>query len=221
MSIVYFLFVVFVALVHASMENDCCTCSTNQQVNKAAETNKTVVYTRWGKMTCPSNAELVYTGFVGGSHYTHPGSASEYLCLPSDPQWGIYKDGLDGYKALVYGAEYETYTYNENFAGMHDHDVPCAVCLVHNRSVVRMFPARKTCYDGWKLEYQGYLMATYYKHAGASKYTCVDHHPDALHAGRSNMDGKLFYFVEAVCGSLKCPPYVNGRELVCAVCSRE
>ena len=81
-------------------------------------------------------------GFVGGSHYTHPGSASEYLCLPSDPQWGIYKDGHDGYKALVYGAEYETYTYNENFAGMHDHDVPCAVCLVHNRSVVRMFPGK-------------------------------------------------------------------------------
>ena len=88
-------------------------------------------------------------GFVGGSHYTHAGSASEYLCLPSDPQWGIYKDGLDGVKALVYGTEYETYTYNENFAGMHDQDVPCAVCLVQNRSVVRMFPGKiiqKECY---------------------------------------------------------------------------
>lgn len=94
-------------------------------------------------------------GFVGGSHYTHPGSASEYLCLPSDPQWGIYRDGHDGVKALVYGAEYETYTYNENFAGMHDHDVPCAVCLVHNRSVVRMFPGKiiqKECYEEKILE---------------------------------------------------------------------
>ena len=89
------------------------------------------------------------------------------------------------------------------------------------KSFLCILVARKTCYSGWKLEYQGYLMAGYYGAQGPSKYTCVDHHPDALHGGRPNMNGKLFYFVEAVCGSLKCPPYVNGRELVCAVCSRK
>ncbi|XP_078341854.1 uncharacterized protein LOC144627830 [Crassostrea virginica] len=104
---------------------------------------------------------------------------------------------------------------------MQNHDVPCAVCLVRNRSVVKMFPARKTCYSGWKLEYRGYLMAGHFNFQGPSKYTCVDHHPDTVYGGSSDMNGKLFYFVEAVCGSLKCPPYVNGRELVCAVCSRK
>uniref|UniRef100_K1QSL2 Short-chain collagen C4 n=1 Tax=Magallana gigas TaxID=29159 RepID=K1QSL2_MAGGI len=83
------------------------------------------------------------------------------------------------------------------------------------------FVARKTCYKGWKLEYHGYLMAGYYGHAAGSMYTCVDEHPDTLHGGHSSKDGRLFYSVEARCGSLKCPPYVEGRELVCAVCSKE
>ena len=64
------------------------------------------------------------------------------LCLPRDPEWGIYKDGADGDKAYVYGAEYQTYTYN-SMPGVHDHDVPCAVCVVRNRSLLQMFPG--TC----------------------------------------------------------------------------
>ena len=56
---------------------------------------------------------------------------------------------------------------------------------------------------------------------GESTYNCVDHHPDTTHGGSPNMGGRLFYFVEAICGSLKCPPYVNGRELVCVVCSKK
>lgn len=81
--------------------------------------------------------------------------------------------------------------------------------------------ARKTCYKGWTLEYYGYLMAGYYGHPAGTTYTCVDSRPDTLHGGSKNKDGKLFYLVEATCGSMKCPPYVKGRELVCAVCSKE
>ena len=83
------------------------------------------------------------------------------------------------------------------------------------------FLARKTCYNGWKLEYQGNLMAGYYIHNAGTTYTCVDNHPDTLHGGQANTNGRLFFMVEARCGSLKCPPYVEGRELVCAVCSKE
>ncbi|XP_056006027.1 short-chain collagen C4-like [Ostrea edulis] len=187
---------------------------------KKGRINKSVVYTRWGKKTCPSNAELVLSGFTGGSHYTHSGAAVDPLCLPRDPEWGRYKDGADGGRAYVYGAEYETGNSLSNLRNLHDHDVPCAVCLVHNRSVLRVFPARKTCYKGWKLEYDGYLMAGYHTHPAATTYKCVDRKPDTITGGHSDQDGYRFYFVEAKCGSLKCPPYVNGRELVCAVCSK-
>ena len=85
-----------------------------------------------------------------------------------------------------------------------------------------IFPiGRKTCYKGWKLEYNGYLMAGNHNHVAGTMYSCVDSTPDALHGGHTNKDGKLFYLVEARCGSLKCPPYVEGRELVCAVCSKK
>uniref|UniRef100_A0A8W8IHI6 Uncharacterized protein n=1 Tax=Magallana gigas TaxID=29159 RepID=A0A8W8IHI6_MAGGI len=64
--------------------------------------NSSVVYTRWGKKTCHSDAELVLSGFTGGSWYDHNGAAVDLLCLPRDPEWGIYTDGDDDSRALVY-----------------------------------------------------------------------------------------------------------------------
>ena len=80
-----------------------------------------------------------HAGYAGGSWYSNSGAAVDSLCLPRDPEWGVYTDGATGNKAYVYGAEYETYTYN-SMPGVYDHDVPCAVCLVRERSVVKMFP---------------------------------------------------------------------------------
>eukprot|EP00105_Crassostrea_gigas_P017690 XP_011435563.2 PREDICTED: uncharacterized protein LOC105334004 [Crassostrea gigas] len=175
-----------------------------------ATRNTSVVYTRWGKKECPNGSEPI-----------HSGGAVEPLCLPRNPEWGIYKDGTKGGKAYIYGAEYETSDLTGYMRKLHDHDVPCAVCLRRNKSAVKMFPARKTCYKGWKLEYRGYLMAGYYTNSAGSKFTCIDANPDTLHGGHASTDGYLFYLVEAQCGSLKCPPYVNGRVLVCVVCSKE
>lgn len=73
------------------------------------------------------------TGFTGGSSAGHSGAAVEALCLPRNPEWGSYWDGVQGNKAYVYGA-------GSYMRKVHDHDVPCAVCLVHDRSVLRVFP---------------------------------------------------------------------------------
>ena len=64
-------------------------------------------------------------------------------------------------------------------------------------------------------------MAGDHKHAAGTQYTCVDSHPDTLLGGKTDKHGHLFYMVEARCGSLKCPPYVEGRELTCVVCSKD
>lgn len=42
--------------------------------------------------------------------HDHRGAAVDPLCLPKDPEWGLYSDGTDGNKAYVFGAEYETGT---------------------------------------------------------------------------------------------------------------
>ncbi|XP_052691287.1 uncharacterized protein LOC128169166 [Crassostrea angulata] len=217
LMIVALILVIFVMEVRAVTNDGSCKDMLQQYLTG----HLSVVYTRWGKKTCPSNAELVLSGFTGGSWYDHKGAAVDLLCLPRDPEWGEYIDGVKGTKAYVFGAEYETYYTISNLRKVYNHDVPCAVCLLRNKSVVKMFPARKTCYKGWKLEYHGNLMAGYYNSPAGTMYTCVDEHPDTLHGGRANQDGRLFYSVEARCGSLKCPPYVEGRELVCAVCSKE
>lgn len=81
--------------------------------------------------------------------------------------------------------------------------------------------SKKNLFQRLALEYHGYLMAGHYTHEAGTTYTCIDSHPDTLHGGSTSKDGKVFYLVEAFCGSLKCPPYVAGRELICAVCSKE
>ena len=83
-----------------------------------------------------------------------------------------------------------------------------------------MIPGRKTCYDGWKVEYSGYLSSGYYSHPGPSEYICVDESPEITNgSSTSDLNGKLLYMVEARTGSLPSPPYYNGRELTCVVCS--
>ena len=83
-------------------------------------------------------------GYIGGSSAGHSGAAVEPLCLPRDPEWGNYSDGTDGYKAYVYGTEYETHTAPGSLSTLQNHDAPCAVCLVRNRSIVRMFSGMNT-----------------------------------------------------------------------------
>jgi len=168
------------------------------------------VYIRWGRKRCPSTATLVYDGIAGGSSYNH-GGGSEKLCLPHNPQWGMYRNGFQ-FKSYIYGAEYE----NTN---LHDHNVPCAVCQTDSRSSQLMIPAWKKCPVTWTKEYSGYLMAQQSKHH-ASSFDCVDQAAETVNGGHRNENGALFSKVEAVCGSLPCPNYVKGRELTCVVCTK-
>ena len=48
----------------------------------------------------------------------------------------------------------------------------------------------------------------------------MDSDPEALAHGGTNDDQSIIYLVEGRCGSLPCPPYVDGREIACAVCSK-
>ena len=182
-------------------------------------------YIRWGRKSCPSvnGTELVYSGFAAGSHYTETGAASNYICLSPDPNWEHYNDSHDAYGAHVYGAEYQSDGIDNmaKFLGQNvqDEDVPCSLCR-SSRPTVVMIPGKNQCYKGWTLEYKGYLSAGNFNHAAASEFVCLDIRPDVLQGGHSDKNGVLFYLAEGRCGSLPCPPYVEGRELTCVVCSR-
>ncbi|KAI8494277.1 hypothetical protein Bbelb_280370 [Branchiostoma belcheri] len=181
------------------------------------------VYVRWGQTSCEegTGTVTVYSGLAGGAWYNHKGGGSNYQCLPSDPEWGWYKDGLQKTgEAYMYGAEFQIGLDSPyDMGAIHDRNVPCAVCHSLSRRAQLMIPARKTCPEGWTREYGGYLMTghnTYFR----TEFVCMDGEPEVLPGGERNEDGALFYIVEARCGSLPCPPYVEGRELTCVVCTK-
>ncbi|XP_072024335.1 uncharacterized protein [Amphiura filiformis] len=182
------------------------------------------VYIRWGRSTCPSTADLVYNGLAGGEHYTHQGGGSNYLCLPSTPEYDEHQSGDEGGRGHVYSAEYETHNFPP-FASKAEHEVPCVVCHASNRGSMLMIPAMKTCPTGWTEEYHGYLMTDDYRHRRRD-FVCMDRSPESLSGGSSgNQNGALFYPVEGRCGgtnpgNLPCPPYTSGRELSCVVCTK-
>ena len=98
---------------------------------------------------------------------------------------------------------------NNHLHRRYDHEVPCAVCHVSNRTAVYMVPAKYTCPTGWTSEYYGYLTSSYHGNDHhRTQYACMDVtlKPATGSAG-TNEDGLLFYFVEGRCGSLPCPPY--------------
>ena len=190
-------------------------------------------YVRWGRTSCPGNdTEQVYSGYTAGSYYSHTGAAANYLCLSPVAQWAKYTDAVDS-GAKIYGAEYEIWNTAQGKASsgadqrsnlffgkpLVDDNVPCSVCR-SSRSSVLMVPGRNTCFKGWNLEYAGYLASGAHDQAAATEYVCLDANPETVPSGFSDQNGKLFYLVEGICGSLECPPYENGRELTCAVCSK-
>ncbi|XP_052268979.1 short-chain collagen C4-like [Dreissena polymorpha] len=175
------------------------------------------VYIHWGRDSCPTGSSFIYDGFVAGSHYTHTGSGVNYLCLSKEPRWANGNPTASSV-GIIHGSEYETSSANI-WTHLHDNEVPCTAC--RSRGPTMMIPGRNICYEGWKLEYHGYLMTTYHGHAGSKEFICVD--SDATVAEGSNsgdQDGALLYFVKAVCGSLKCPPYDGSKLITCAVCSQ-
>ena len=177
------------------------------------------MYTRWGRSSCPTStgAELVYSGYAGGSWYGHTGGGANYLCLPEDPQYCSdlrYRSGTQADRGLLYGAEYQHPTTSS-----HDHNVPCAVCRVPTRTTVLMMPAKCDCPSSWTREYYGYLMSERYTHQ-RSTFECVDRAMKHLPGGLGDTNGALFYTVEVRCGhGLPCPPYVDHKETNCVVCT--
>ncbi|PVD19668.1 hypothetical protein C0Q70_20158 [Pomacea canaliculata] len=171
------------------------------------------VYTRWGNSVCASTATTVFSGYVGGSVYTSPGSGGNYLCLPPNPV--ATNVSRPAYVSSVYGTEYEVTTRAEN-----DLDALCAVCFVSSRSVNIMIPGTNKCPTGWTTEYTGLLMSGYDGHAGSTEFICVDSKMEGRIGSSANNNGRLLYLVASICGSLPCTPYVNNNILQCVVCSK-
>ncbi|KAL4222934.1 hypothetical protein ACF0H5_018975 [Mactra antiquata] len=181
------------------------------------------VYTRWGSYSCPENSDQVYQGYMAGGHYKHPGGATNSICLPEVPEWGNHSDAIDVDRAPIYGTKYgstdDTFTRLSG-ESLRNKDVPCTVCQATGRLSHIMIPAKTSCLENWTLEYKGYLMGSSYLHYHGSQLVCIDSTPDHVTNSDAVIGGHYLYFAEIRTGILPNPPYVNGREIPCVVCTR-
>ena len=171
-----------------------------------------MVYTRWGKSSCPDNATLLYSGKVGGS-LAGKGGASNFLCMPLDPDYALEsRRGQQGHN-YVYGTEYQ-----RPIVGRSNGNVPCAVCQVKGQSSLLMIPAKTTCPEEWQRQYYGYLMSGN-ENQQRTTYECYDKELEIIEGSGRNEPGATIYHVEANCSGMDCPPYDSTKELNCVVCT--
>ncbi|XP_071133141.1 uncharacterized protein [Mytilus edulis] len=139
--------------------------------------SRSSTYIRWGRDNCSGdNTELVYSGYAGGEKYNNAGGASNMLCLTNNPE---FSDKSGSGRSFIFGTEFEG---NQFASDSNDEDVPCALCRSGNTSSSVMIPGRKSCYAGWKEEYNGILASSANNHA-PSPYLCVDAHPTYVNGG--------------------------------------
>ena len=160
----------------------------------------------------------MFSGVIGGSHYSHSGGATNPLCLPTDPVYSTSSQGTsiqNGYAAL-YGAEYEIIP-----EASYNLDAVCAVCRPP-RATTLMIPATTSCQSGWTLEYTGYIMADLPDDGrSGTEFICVDSEMQGRAGSQgSNNDQMVLYYTKNHCGSLPCPPYEESRVVSCVVCSK-
>ena len=167
---------------------------------------------------------FVISGRVGGQFYSDAGGGSNYVCLHMAPTWSRYDDNVDTL-GWISGATYQTRYMSRK--DLFQHIAPCAVCRVSSRGSVMMVPGRNLCPSGWHQEYHGYLVSAASAHSSRdpwkrTEFVCVDQVAESATNGTAtnNRHGAIFYNVQASCGSLPCGPYVQGRELTCAVCTK-
>ena len=178
-------------------------------------------YIRWGRTTCPTGqgTELVYSGRAGASQRHHKGGAANYLCMPDDPDHLSFQSGVQTDRNYVTGVEY-WYAAIPSVSSVNNHNAPCALCYVANRSVSVMIPAKTVCPANWTLEYIGYLMSEHHNHH-RTMYECVDKDPESVPGLNSGSEPRAYFeVVEPYCNGLSCSPYDDEKELTCAVCTR-
>lgn len=163
------------------------------------------------------HATLPITGFAASGFYDAKAASTDTLCLPHDPDAAPVGLPFSDAYGRIYGSEYE---FNFKNIAVND-DVPCAVCYT-TQAVSIMIPAKTSCPSSWTKQYAGFLTSGgYYTDQYGNEYLCIDGDPEYLTDGarRHNENGRLFYPVHSVCGSLPCPPYKDSQNLGCVVCT--
>lgn len=156
---------------------------------------------------------------MAGSAKNQAGSA-EYLCLHEQPQYLSTTQGVQTQRSYLYGTEYGAVDSPPAFSNLVYCDIPCSVCYASARSAQITIPGRITCPSTWLREYYGYLMTEGFSNDGSRVPVCVDVNADGVPASQSPIGQSVLLFIENSCQGIACPPYTNGAEITCVVCTK-
>ena len=147
--------------------------------------------------------------------------------MPLTVEYAEFEEGIQfSSRSFLYGVEYET--QESPLQSFHNHDVPCAVCLVTKSSGSLMIPGQDKCPVGWRREYRGFLVSSPSAAVGnntelnyRNTFECLDGNPERFIGGAADeKDVAMLVLVEADCSTLPCPPYRAGVEVPCVMCSK-
>ena len=147
--------------------------------------------------------------------------------MPLIVEYAEFEEGIQfSSRSFLHGVEYET--QESPLQSFHNHDVPCAVCLVKQSSESLMIPGQNKCPVGWRREYRGFLVSSPSAAVGndtqqnyRNTFECLDGEPEKFIGGAADeKEVALLVLVEADCSTLPCPPYRAGVEVPCVMCSK-
>ena len=157
---------------------------------------------------------ILNSGYADKSSAQHFGGGANYICLDKNPQWPDVTSAGSGAGNNIYGVEYWLITgFDYSF---FNNDALCATCHVEGRGETLMIPGNRTCPHTWTKEYEGLLVS---EDTNLSTYVCLDKNPEAIPGWGFYDEWSKFYILQAHCNPLPCPPYVNGYEIACVVCT--
>ena len=157
---------------------------------------------------------------MAGSDHREGGTAT-YLCLHPQPEFLLTTAGLQDLRGRLYGTEYEALSDPPTFSSMLRHEAPCAVCHTPARCTTITIPGRISCPTSWTREYYGYLMNNARRSEQKSRVpVCIDENAESVPGSATPHVRSLLYFIEATCLGINCPPYFDGAEITCAVCTK-
>ena len=160
----------------------------------------------------------MYEGIVAGNKWDESGS-STHLCLHTQPNFLATTPGKQTWgRTYLSAVEYQGRHHPPAFGNLRNHDVPCAVCYSSGRTATITIPGRTSCPSSWTREYFGYLMAARHGYKSRAPF-CIDINAESVPGNAANHPAAELFFMETTCNGL-CPPYVNGAEVTCAVCTK-
>ncbi len=171
------------------------------------------IFTRWGNNTAPAGTELIYSGYVYGSNFSHAGPNNYIVVHPGNPGESMGGAIL----SLLYPAETETSgplvaTIPTNYK------VKAAVCYCDAPTLTIW--GTDTPPTGWTTLYTGYAMGPHYNQVGGPVGPiCVDNlnfQPDTF----GNNGGAPLYPITTETSGFTVDATLHNRLVKCVVCKK-